>query len=227
MKASYKSRIWLSATIVLLTLAAIIAVSQFNRAEPPPIINGVLIPAARDLSEFSLLDHQHQPFTREQLLGRWHIIAYGYTYCPDICPMTLTTLAQVARRIEQEQSVADVRFLFYTVDPGRDTPTRLAEYVPWFHPDFVGLTRIDSADSPDLSFETSLGILSVITPLEMDPGLEDLGGYSVSHGVTVFLLNPAAQLQAVFKPLVDSDGTQYFTAEQIYLDYRKIRAYFG
>ena len=224
---SPKKKILLGILTVLLVLAAIIATAILIRPVPPPVITGVLIPDAIPLKEFSLVDHNNQKFTRQNLLGRWHIISYGFTYCPDICPTTLTTLAQVARNIEKDQEFTDVQFLFYSVDPKRDTVTRLAEYVPWFHEDFVGLTLLDTDDSPNLAFEQSLGMSSVITPLEMDVGLEDFGGYSVSHGVAIYLLNPDGKLQAVFKPVVDKDGMQYFTVDQIYGDYRKVRSYVG
>ena len=208
-------------------IATIIAVAIMARPVAPPAITGVLIPGTTPLREFSLIDHNNQSFTRQNLLGRWHIISYGYTFCPDICPTTLTTLAQVAQNIEKDQVFTDVQFLFYTVDPERDTVVRLAEYLPWFHKDFLGLTRVDTGDAPDLSFEQSLGIMSVITPLEMDEGLEDVGGYSVSHGVAIYLVNPDGELQAVFKPAVDKDGRQYFTVDQIYMDYQKVRKYIG
>ena len=91
----------------------------------------------------------------------------------------------------------------------------------------IGLTAVDTSDTRDLSFERSLGIMAVLTPLEMDEGLEDHGGYSVSHGVAIYLLNPDGELQAVFKPTIDNDGTQYFTVDQIYKDYRKIRNHVG
>ena len=67
----------------------------------------------------------------------------------------------------------------------------------------------------------------MITPLEMDEGLEDLGGYSVSHGVAIYLLNPDGDLQAVLRPSVDEAGRQFYTVKQIYRDYQKIRNYIG
>ena len=212
---------------MVLVIAAVVAVAMVSKPVSPPVITGVLIADAIPLKDFSLVDHNNQKFTRQNLLGQWHIVSFGYTYCPDICPTTLTILAQVARSIEKDHAYTDVQFLFYSVDPGRDTASRLAEYVPWFHKDFVGLTMVNTADSPDLSFERSLGISSVITPLEMDEGLEEFGGYSVSHGVAIYLLNPDGQLQAVFKPTIDKDGSQYFTVDQIYKDYRKIRNHVG
>ena len=87
--------------------------------------------------------------------------------------------------------------LFYTVDPERDTTDRLAEYLPWFHPGFVGLTAGATAESGGLAFEKSLGITAQLIPnLDADADAND---YSVVHGVTLFLLNPQGELQAIFQ----------------------------
>jgi protein SCO1/2 len=212
---------------LLLAIAAVVSAALLSRPIQPPSITGVLIPDSLALKEFSLVDHNNREFTRQNLLGRWHIVSYGYTHCPDICPTTLTTLAQVAHNIEKDQAYTDVQFVFYSVDPERDTSARLAEYVGWFHEDFVGVTRSGTTDTPDRSFEQSLGISVVISPLEMDEGLENIGGYSVSHGVAIYLLNPEGNLQAVFKPTIDEQGRRFFSVEQIYEDYRKIRDFIG
>jgi len=224
---SPQKKIQLGIFVTLLVLAAVIAAATLSRPAAPPSITGVIIPSALPLKDFLLVDHHNRKFTGQDLLGKWHIVSYGYTYCPDICPTTLTTLAQVATKIERDREFDDVGFLFYTVDPERDTTDRLAEYVTWFNSEFVGLARVNKNDTTDLSFEQSLGILAVLTPLEMDQGLEDVGGYSVSHGVSIFLLNSEGKLQAVFKPQVDKDGTQFFTVEQLYGDYRKVRRHLG
>jgi protein SCO1/2 len=224
---SPQKKIQLGIAVVLSVVTIVIAVAMITRPLTPPVITGVLIPEALPIKEFSLLDHNNREFSNTDLAGQWHFISYGYTYCPDICPTTLTTLAQVAKSIEKDQKFSDIEMLFYTVDPERDTTDRLAEYLPWFHPGFVGLTAGTTAETGGLAFEKSLGIMAVLTPLEMDEGLEDHGGYSVSHGVSIYLLNPDGKLQAVFKPQTDKDGTQFFTAKQIYGDYKKIRKYLG
>jgi protein SCO1/2 len=102
---------------LLLALAAVVSAALLSRPMPPPSITGVLIPDSLALKEFSLVDHNNREFTRQNLLGRWHIVSYGYTHCPDICPTTLTTLAQVAHNIEKDQAYTDVQFVFYSVDP--------------------------------------------------------------------------------------------------------------
>jgi protein SCO1/2 len=106
------------------TAIAVVAVMVLlNRPDSPPRIQGVLLPDGKELQRFSLLDHHNQPFTNEDLKGRWHLISYGFTTCPDICPTTLSLLAIVASRLQQNDS-ADLRFLFYTVDHRRDTVSR-------------------------------------------------------------------------------------------------------
>ena len=150
---SPQKKILLGVSAVLFVLGTVIAVAMLVRPTAPPVITGVLIPGAKPLRDFLLIDHNERVFTREDLLGQWHIVSYGYTSCPDICPMTLTILAQVARSIEKDQVFTDVQFLFYTIDPERDTTERLAEYVSWFHEDFVGLTRDDTAEPANHSFE--------------------------------------------------------------------------
>ena len=219
---SLKRQITLCVVAVVLALAAVTAVGMYSRPTPAPAVSGVVVPDGKPLQPFSLVDHNNRAFTREDLLGQWHVVSYGYTHCPDVCPTTLMTLAGVARLIENDPDYNDVRFLFYTVDPERDTVARLAEYVPWFHEDFVGLTQPEPIDAPELAFEQSLSMVSVIEPIE---DMEASDGYSVSHGLMIYLLNPAGDLQAVFKPDLDEVGIPYFSIDQIYRDYRAVRGY--
>ena len=82
----------------VLANTAIIAVASlvlFNQPQSPPAIQGVLLLEARDLPPFRLLDHHNQDFSNRDLLGAWHLISYGFTTCPDVCPTTLAQLAQV------------------------------------------------------------------------------------------------------------------------------------
>ena len=130
-----------------------------NRPDSPPLIQGVLLPEGRELQPFSLLDHHNEAFTNEDLKGRWHLVSYGFTTCPDICPTTLSQLAGVAAQLEQHGG-ADLRFLFYTVDHRRDTVSQMATYMPFFHPDFVGLTHLDDSNNPHLPFEQEPGIVA-------------------------------------------------------------------
>ncbi|MCP1673730.1 protein SCO1/2 [Natronocella acetinitrilica] len=155
-------------------------------------LHGTYLNGGRDITEFQLIDHHGEPFTRDQLEGGWTLLFFGFTNCPDICPMTMLELGQV-RRLLADEGVPDVdrvRGVFVTVDPARDTPERLQQYVPSFDPQFVGVT----------------GALSDIDVLARDLGIvhmrhdeEDDEDYMVDHGSAVLLINPDGRLQALFQ----------------------------
>jgi len=79
-----------------LIIVVVAVVAWQLRPPAPPLIQGVLLPEARPLEEFELLDHQGQAFTNADLRGRWHLVSYGFTTCPDVCPTTLSQLAAMA-----------------------------------------------------------------------------------------------------------------------------------
>lgn len=87
---------------------------------------------------FALIDHTGKPRTDKDFRGKLILVYFGFTYCPDICP---TDLQNIGLALDQLGTAGErVQPLFVTVDPERDTPQHLAEYVPLFHPRLVGLT---------------------------------------------------------------------------------------
>ena len=193
-----------------------------SRPTAPPSIQGVLLPEARDLPPFSLLDHRNRTFSNADLQGQWHLVSYGFTTCPDICPTTLAELARFKTQLEENGD--QLQILFYSVDHQRDTPQQLASYMPFFHADFIGLTYLDGNGDQHLPFEQGLGIAAQLIPDEDDSGGES---YQVVHGVTLFLLNPRGQLQAILKPGADQHRNKVFDADTIYKDFLLLRDYFG
>jgi protein SCO1/2 len=89
-------------------------------------------------SEFSLIDHTGKPMTDEDFEGKWQLVFFGFTYCPDVCPTTLNDVSIVLEELGAEAD--QLQPLFITVDPERDTPEVMAEYVANFDPRIVGLT---------------------------------------------------------------------------------------
>lgn len=146
----------------------------------------------RSIPEFTLADAAGRPFTRERLLGRWSFMFFGYTHCPDICPMTMAILANTAKAIDEnaaDGSAAPYQVIFVSVDPERDEPEQLNAYVSYFNPDFVGVTGDRSAIE---SLTSELGILHVRVP---DPN--NAGNYLVDHSASILLVNPAGELEAI------------------------------
>jgi protein SCO1 len=117
-----------------------VGLSACGTREPPfalPSVAGLL-----PRLQFALIDHNDRPVTAEDYRGKVVLLYFGYTNCPDACPTTLTTLAAVMRRLGPQ--AANVRVLFVSVDPQRDTSAVLKRYVGFFGPQFVGLRGDDS-----------------------------------------------------------------------------------
>ncbi|MDG2066728.1 MAG: SCO family protein, partial [SAR324 cluster bacterium] len=88
--------------------------------------------------DFELTGPDGKGISSESFRGKVILIYFGYTYCPDVCPMSLSHLK--VGMLELEEQAKEVQVLFVSIDPERDTPEKLKEYVPYFHPDFIGLT---------------------------------------------------------------------------------------
>jgi len=101
-------------------------------------VSGLARGAVLDGISFHLADHRGQPFDHARLAGHWSVLFFGYTHCPDVCPLGLSRLAGGLRRLGE--LARQVNPYFITVDPERDTPARLASYVKAFHPRLVGVS---------------------------------------------------------------------------------------
>jgi protein SCO1/2 len=145
-----------------------------------------------EIPEFSLTDHRSATFDMNRLSGRWSFLFFGYTFCPSICPNTLGTLRTVSELLATSAAgSADVQFVFVSVDPDRDTTERLAAFVPYFHPDFIGVT----GSQEELEHLTkALGIYHA----RSDETPVDARDYLVDHTSAVLLIDPRAQLHAVY-----------------------------
>lgn len=90
---------------------------------------------------FTLTGHEGKPVKLSDFQGKVVLLTFGYTYCPDVCPVNLSRLQQIVKQMGTDAE--KVQVLFISVDPARDTPERLQEYVHFFHENFIGLTGTD------------------------------------------------------------------------------------
>lgn len=126
---------WARRGLLLLSLVFLAGCGGGDRA---PEFKATDITGAEFGKQLALRDHNDRRVTLDTLRGKVVVLFFGYTHCPDVCPTTLSDLAQALALMEPEQA-ARVQVLFVTVDPERDTPDILREYVPYFHPTFLGL----------------------------------------------------------------------------------------
>ena len=156
-------------------------------------INGLyLMETPRDFGEVSLVDQHGEVFTKERFLGKWTLVFFGFTYCPDICPTTMSFLNDLMGQLDGTE-VEDTEVLMVSVDPARDTVAQLAEYMPYFNPEFTGVT----GEFLDIHrFATSLN-----TPFRKVPGQGE--DYLVDHSANVVLINPRGDYHGFFKTPLD------------------------
>ncbi len=185
---------------VKITIAVILAFivgvlfTFYNRIQMPRILsegemraNGAwMFDTPRSFGELTLVDHQGQPFDHQRLEGQWSLVFFGFTHCPDICPTTMAFLSQFVGELPADEQP---QVVMVTVDPARDTVEKLATYVPWFNPDFVGVT----GEFMDIHrFATALN-----TPFRKVSGQGE--NYEVDHSANVALINPKGDYHGFFK----------------------------
>jgi protein SCO1/2 len=183
-----------STRILMILVVAIAAVTGFWLAHRldhsiPVLSSGTWLPRPRDPGEFSLLDQNSAQFTAARLKGAPTLVYFGYTHCPDVCPVTLLQLAQVVKT----GVVPGLRVIFISVDPARDTPPQLAQYVHAFDPDFIGLTGSAAM------LQTVAQRFGVAYQRVDLPG----GDYSMDHSSTIFLMDARGHNVAVFNAPYD------------------------
>ncbi|MCW9012287.1 MAG: SCO family protein [Gammaproteobacteria bacterium] len=185
---------------VILIVAAVIALSagawfgfdhSRNSAQNlPPKIQGVILPAAKKIKQFELFDAQKNKFSLNKLHGQWHMLFVGYTHCPDVCPTTLAVMKQVTQ-LMQEQNLQPPSVVFVSIDPERDTPENLAEYVKYFNEDFVGVTGSEK-ELKNLAQQLAVYFKKVAG----SSGDVDASDYLMDHSAAIILINPDAKLHA-------------------------------
>src|SRR5688500_18719359 len=142
----------------------------------------------RPIESVVLVDLNGKAFDAARLKNRWTLLFFGFTNCPDVCPATLTMLAQIEKKLQDIPASQRPQIAMVSVDPKRDTPEQLKKYVGFFSPTFLGITG--SAENID-AFTRSMGVPVAIQKL---PG----GGYTVDHSAAIFLIDPNGATHALF-----------------------------
>jgi protein SCO1/2 len=177
----------LIALIVGIVVAITIAPPK-NKTTPQ---HASIYPQVRALPDFSLVDHNGDNFSSDNLIGHWSLVFVGYTYCPDICPTTLAELTGIYPELQKIPTDSPIQVVLLSVDPKRDTPERLNEYINFFHPDFIAASGEHVQLFP---FVRALGMMYSMSESTDNPN------YLVDHSSSVVVINPQAQVVGRFKP---------------------------
>ena len=172
------------AWLVILALLLVLAVGAIRIVNPPHTWTGMLMDPLAPVNDFSLTAAGVKPVRLSDFRGKLVALYFGYTYCPDVCPTTLAELAAGMRDLGADAQ--QVQVIFISVDPARDTPERLADYVANFDPSFIGITG-----SPE-------EIAAVATPLGIYYQAHEgtaATGYLVDHTATVMVLDRQGRLR--------------------------------
>jgi protein SCO1/2 len=172
--------LWFAAATAVATFAAFYFTSRetpVSEAEQARTAEEI----AREIvtGEFSLVDGRGRPLTDMDFRGSWLLIFFGYTYCPDVCPTTLGTVALIMDDLGADGDA--LQPLFITVDPARDTPDVVGAYAAAFHPRIMGLTG--SEEQVAAAAKSHRAYYAKVP-------LPDAGDYAMDHSAHLYLMDP-------------------------------------
>jgi protein SCO1/2 len=174
---------------ILLGLALVAGIfAALRMQEPAAPTSALVLPEPNALPEFSLLDQHGRPVDRSAFNGQWDLVFFGFTHCPDICPMTLQVLATAKATLAEQGQSPLPRIVLVSVDPERDTPELMGRYVDYFGAGNLGIT----------------GSLAEVEKLTSGLGIyfkkqdADNENYVVDHSAAVLLIDPQGRFSALF-----------------------------
>jgi protein SCO1 len=200
MRAATTTRGWLPAARLLAACCCALLVAGCG--QPGPHFNNIDITGADYGKDFHLTDQTGKPRSLADFRGKVVVLFFGYTHCPDVCPITMAELAQVVKRLGDDGK--RVQVLFVTLDPARDTGQLLAQYVPAFDPGFIGLyadetTTLETAKDFHVFYQKQPGK----TP----------DSYSLDHTAATYVYDPQGRLRLFVR--YDQDASERHSTELI------------
>ncbi len=178
--------------VLLVAIVAVVSLrGTFGAAAPtptpvPPPAGVTSIDPPRELADFTLPGSSGQPLSLSDLQGKFTLLFFGYTHCPDICPLTLAHWKSIRAKLGDD--AAQMNFLFISVDGGRDTPEVMAQYLSRFDPTFIGMS------GDDATLARIGGAYGLYYQLHTEEG----ENYSVDHTSQSYLINPQGQMIDMF-----------------------------
>jgi cytochrome oxidase Cu insertion factor (SCO1/SenC/PrrC family) len=184
----------------LLLAAALAGGLLWHESELVPGLGKSVITGQADVGgPFRLIDQTGKSVSDADFRGRYMLVYFGYSFCPDVCPTTLAVMAQALDKLGPERARRVVP-VFITIDPARDTPKVLGDYMKAFGPSFVGLTGSEAALK---DAEKKYRVYAVKKPVDPSKGMK--GGYGVDHSSVLYLMGPNGKLVSFYDEAVSPD----------------------
>ncbi len=186
-------------TLVLIVLT-VIGLTVHKVLRPQPLdtealraLDAIVFDKPRRFTDMTLVDHRGEAFTRADLESKWSLLFFGFTHCPDICPMTLVDLVNLQAALPEELQ-RNTQVILVSLDPARDTPEVLAPYVKAFHPDVIGVTG-DFLPIRRFANEVNVAFAKVTQGDD----------YTVDHSGNIVIINPMGDYHGFFKPPFETE----------------------
>lgn len=154
----------------------------------------VMLPEGRDVPDVTLTNQDGEPVSMAELEGQWNLLFFGYTFCPDICPATLAELRHLRGKLPDEVKQR-LQPILVSVDPERDTPEQLKQYLDYFGAGFIGLTG-PLEDIQTLANAAGVPFIPADTSKE---------NYTVDHGGNLALIGPDGRLRGFIRAPLRTD----------------------
>jgi protein SCO1/2 len=185
----------ITAVLLLIVAAGLLLRAIISTPELP--LHATVLSTPAPIAEFTLADHDGQAFTKESFRGHWSLVFFGFTNCPDICPITLHQLATARDRFAKTNpDSAPPDIVFISVDPERDSSEALKQYAQSFGEGVMGV-RGDPVELSKLA--KPMGIYYEVEE-------SDEQNYNVAHSAAVIVINKRAEFHAVFSAPHDIDA---------------------
>ena len=183
----------------LLLVAALAGGLLWHESELVPGLGRTVVTGQATVGgPFRLIDQSGKVVSDGDFRGRYMLVYFGYSFCPDVCPTTLSIMAQALDKMGADGS--RIVPVFITVDPARDTPKVLADYMKAFGPQFVGLTGSPAAIK---EVEKEYRVYAVKRPL--DPSKGNGSGYGMDHSSVLYLMGPNGKLVSFYDEAISPD----------------------
>lgn len=208
--------LYATAIVASLGLGVVLSAQQFSAVSPLGVAQ--LLPTPKTVPEFALENHRAEGVDAKIFRGHWSLVFFGFTSCPDFCPLELQKLAKLLNLMGAGD---ELQVVFVSVDPERDGQEKLANYVGFFHPQILGLRGSNLAlanfsqffgAAYDRSAIVESKLLSIPAGVNMPTNVGEQ--YQVNHSTRVFVVNPDGEFIGTFAPP--------YEVEELFADMKKL-----